>query len=34
MNSARAFLAAMVDDGNREEVLRSIARADRARRAR
>src|SRR4051812_30029406 len=32
--AARAFLAAMVDDENCEEVLRFIARADRARRPR
>ena len=33
-DAARAFLAAMVDDEGRDGVLRSIARADRARRAR
>ena len=32
--AARAFLAAMIDDENREAVLRFIARADRARRSR
>jgi DNA-binding MarR family transcriptional regulator len=32
--AARAFLAAMVDDESREDVLRFIARADRARRTR
>src|SRR5215212_2554709 len=32
--AARAFLAAMVDTGSREDVLRFIARADRARRPR
>jgi hypothetical protein len=31
--AARTFLAAMVDAENREDVLRFIARADRARRA-